>query len=194
MSAPLVLGFDTSGAYCAAALVHGKDVLAAVGEEMARGQAERLIGLLEEVLEGAGRHWSDLDALGVGVGPGNFTGIRIAVSAARGLALGLDIPAVGVSLFDTTQRLSKWAQTAVPAPRDQVYFLDPDKDRTPVLRPRQRLGTTALSTEHSPAEHARAIARIAAERAGPDTPAPKPLYVKTPDAAPARDAPPTILT
>ncbi len=64
---------------------------------MARGQAERLIPLLQQVLNDHGAVWNDLDAIGVGVGPGNFTGIRISVSAARGLALGLGKPAIGVS-------------------------------------------------------------------------------------------------
>ena len=56
---------------------------------MAKGQAERLMGLLEEVLAAQKTTWQDLSAIAVGVGPGNFTGIRIGVSAARGLALGL---------------------------------------------------------------------------------------------------------
>jgi tRNA threonylcarbamoyl adenosine modification protein YeaZ len=81
-------------------LLSGERVLCARAEEMGRGQAERLMPLLEEMLAEAGVGWSDLDRIGVGVGPGNFTGIRISVSAARGLALGLDIPAVGVSGFD----------------------------------------------------------------------------------------------
>jgi tRNA threonylcarbamoyladenosine biosynthesis protein TsaB len=56
--------------------------------------------MLDAVLAEAGKDWRDLTALGVGVGPGNFTGIRLAVAAARGLALGLRIPAVGVSVFE----------------------------------------------------------------------------------------------
>ena len=88
-SDPLVLGFDTSAAHCAAALVRGDEIFASKALQMSRGQAEHLMPLLEEVLASAGVSWSDLDAIGVGIGPGNFTGIRISVSAARGLALGL---------------------------------------------------------------------------------------------------------
>ena len=73
MTTPLVLGFDTSAAYCAAALVRGDTVLGAVGEDMARGQAERLMGLLQDLLAAHQVTWSDLDALAVGTGPGNFT-------------------------------------------------------------------------------------------------------------------------
>ena len=53
--------------------------------------------LLEDVLAEAGIGWRDLAAIGVGTGPGNFTGVRISVAAARGLALGLGIPAIGVT-------------------------------------------------------------------------------------------------
>jgi tRNA threonylcarbamoyladenosine biosynthesis protein TsaB len=67
---------------------------------MARGQSERLVPMLEDLLAEGGVAWRDLDAIGVGIGPGNFTGIRIAVATARGLALGLRVPAVGVTGFD----------------------------------------------------------------------------------------------
>ncbi|MDX5349471.1 MAG: tRNA (adenosine(37)-N6)-threonylcarbamoyltransferase complex dimerization subunit type 1 TsaB, partial [Paracoccaceae bacterium] len=93
----IVLGFDTSAAHCAAALLRGDAVLAHRFEPMAKGQAERLMPMIEEQLAEAGLGFADLAVIGVGVGPGNFTGIRVAVAAARGLALALGIPAVGVS-------------------------------------------------------------------------------------------------
>ena len=121
-SEPLVLGFDTSAAHCAAALVRGDTVLAARAEDMAKGQAERLMPLLEELLFDAGLDWRDLDALGVGTGPGNFTGVRISVAAARGLALGLGIPAVGVSVFEAlAQGAPRPVAVALDARRDEAY-------------------------------------------------------------------------
>ncbi|MEM9972140.1 MAG: tRNA (adenosine(37)-N6)-threonylcarbamoyltransferase complex dimerization subunit type 1 TsaB, partial [Pseudomonadota bacterium] len=78
----------------------GGEIVASRHEDMAKGQAERLIPMLEEVLADVGAAWEELDAIGVGVGPGNFTGVRIAVSAARGLAMGLGVPAVGVTAFE----------------------------------------------------------------------------------------------
>ncbi len=188
-----VLAFDTTAAHCAAALRLNGNVHVRV-EEMARGQAERLMVLLEELLAEHGQTWADLDAIGVGVGPGNFTGIRISVSAARGLALGLGIPAFGVSMFDTTQHLANRAQTAVPAPRDQIYFFDADKMAAPILtQANDTLPAFQVSTDFSAHDHLRAMAELTADRAGPDTPAPKPLYVKAPDAAPPREKPPVIL-
>ena len=97
---PRILAFDTSGPHCAANLFVSEHNWVWRKEEMVRGQAERLFPMLEEVLDEAKLGWGDLDALAVGVGPGNFTGIRIAVSAARGLSLSLGIPAIGVNLFE----------------------------------------------------------------------------------------------
>ena len=99
-ASPRILAFDTSGPHCAAALFAGGRIIAARHAEMGRGQAEQLFPMLEEVLAEDDAGWRDLDALAVGTGPGNFTGIRIAVSAARGLALSLGIPAIGVSRFE----------------------------------------------------------------------------------------------
>lgn len=190
MTAPLILGFDTSGSHCAAALVRGDEVLIAVGEEMARGQAERLMGLLEEVLDGQGVIWADLDALAVGTGPGNFTGIRIGVSAARGLALGLGCPAYGVTGFEARTRIAPEGTTvAIPAPRDMAYVMADGKAQ---LHAAAEISNTA--PHPTTAELARAIAQHAASVWPTKAPAPAPFYVRPPDAAPARDAPPPILS
>lgn len=188
----MILAFDTSSAHVAACLLEGERVLTRV-EEMARGQAERLMPLLEELLAEGGASWADLTRIGVGIGPGNFTGIRISVSAARGLALGLGIPAVGVSLFQTTRHLSNCAQTAVPAPRDQVYLMDHDTMRPPVLAPGMPDSACALSTEHTITAHVEVMARLAAQSPA-DGARPAPLYVRPADAAPGRDVPPVILS
>lgn len=194
-SDPLVLAFDTSAAHCAAALLSGDRVLAQRHEDMGRGQAERLMPLLEEVLQEGGSTWSDLSAIGVGIGPGNFTGIRISVSTARGLSMGLGIPAVGVSLFETTASLGKSTQTAVPAPRDHIYYWDADTMAAPVLTVLTDDTPASLSTDHSVLDHVLCIARTSAARlANRETlPPPAPLYIKPADAAPARDLPPVIL-
>ncbi len=121
-----ILAFDSSGPWCTAALQIGGRIVASRYEEMAKGQAERLMPMLEEVLAEEGAVWEELDAIGVGVGPGNFTGVRIAVSAARGLALGLGIPAVGVSGFDVVRHCLPRDQSRslvlLGAPREQVYW------------------------------------------------------------------------
>lgn len=170
-------------------------------EEMARGQAERLLPLLEELLGAHGKVWSDLAAIGVGTGPGNFTGIRIAVSAARGLALGLGIPAVGISGCEARALLiPDTALAAIPAPRDQVYLCAPaDAAAIPQLMPRIDAQNAAaqmgrrLHAENSAEELAGAIARLAAGRWRTVTGPPAPLYARAADAAPSRDLPPVLL-
>lgn len=121
-----LLAFDTSGPYCAAALMEGDLRRSQAFEPMARGQAEALMPMLEALLRSEGWTWQDLAGLAVGVGPGNFTGIRIGVSAARGLALGLGVPALPLSSFELTRDPTGPAAHAqevvlVPAPRDQAY-------------------------------------------------------------------------
>ena len=124
--AGVVLAFDTSAAHCAAALLSGDRVLAQRTDAMARGQAEHLMPMLAAMLAERGLVWRDLGLLAVGVGPGNFTGIRIGVSAARGLALSLGLPAIGVSNFDVMRAAAVVdAPTQIislAAPRDEVYL------------------------------------------------------------------------
>jgi tRNA threonylcarbamoyl adenosine modification protein YeaZ len=99
-AATQILAFDTSGPWCGAALLIDGRIVAQRHEEMPRGQAERLMPMLDEVMAEGGLGWDDLDVIAVGTGPGNFTGIRVGVAAARGLALGLQRPAIGVSAFE----------------------------------------------------------------------------------------------
>ncbi len=192
-SEPKILAFDTSAAHCAAAVLCGDEIRANRLEEMARGQADRLMDLLEEVLKEAGISWQDLDAIGVGIGPGNFTGIRISVAAARGLALGLNIPAVGVNGFDA--RATDGVLAAVPAPRDQVY-IDAGAPRLTTRQEAEDIARGAGQTLHveaSPKDIAAEIAHHTRARFQADPAAPAPLYIKPADAAPSRDVPPALI-
>ena len=193
----MVLGFDTSAAHCAAALMSGDRIVAHHADSMARGQGEHLIGLLQDLLNEAGLGWRDLTALGVGVGPGNFTGIRISVAAARGLALALRIPAIGVSSFEATalNRSAPFTAT-VTAPRNQLYTQVFSKagPQEPRLIDATDVDTNIPNTPCSPPlELAGQIATIAAQRADAPQPRPAPLYIKAADAAPSRDPVPTFL-
>ena len=194
MPDPIALGFDTSAAHCAAALLRGDRVLGQAAEEMTKGQAERLFPLLEGLLADAGLSWRDLDVIGVGIGPGNFTGIRIAVAAARGLALSLGIPAVGVTATEAAAfGLPRPCRVVLPLRADQVVWQDFDEA---AYSPRQAQadmlppGPAPLMAMIPPAV---AIARIALERRTGPGPRPAPLYLRPADAAPARDPAPLIL-
>lgn len=198
-----VLGFDTSAAHCAAALLLPDGRVLNRLEAMEKGQAERLIPLLEELLAEGGIGWSDLVAIGVGTGPGNFTGVRLSVAAARGLALGLGIPAVGVTRLEALAHgLPRPLLVAEDARRDEAYaqIFHPDCAEPARLLPVAALpqmaqGTgSALNGGLSPAlPLAEAVARIAQERAKDDPPRPAPFYLRGADAAPPADPPPTIL-
>lgn len=220
-----LLAFDTSAAHCAAAVFAQGALQHTVTEPMAKGQAERVLVLCQEVLAQSDLALENIGALGVGVGPGNFTGIRISVSAARGLALALGVPAIPVSTFemlcapDATQTAPR-ELVAVSAPREAAYvqlfsqgrpasepeLIDPTN--VPAHFREQGLCVTGhmaeviaaqLGAQAKPSDisdPAGTIARIAlwkfANGHDLDKP-PAPLYVRAPDAAPARDTPPCIL-
>ena len=114
----LTLAFDTATAVATSALVDGHEVL---GERVSRAQT--LLEDVDALLRQAGAHPSDLDRLAVGLGPGSFTGVRIGLAVARGLALSLELPGAGVS---TLAALGAGAPDALPvidAKRREVFTL-----------------------------------------------------------------------
>src|SRR6478672_11586991 len=89
----MLLAFDTSSAACTAALFDSPGTcIAQTDEIIGRGHAERLVPMIAELL--AGRR---PDSVLIGVGPGSFTGIRVAIAAAQGLAIGWDAELLGMS-------------------------------------------------------------------------------------------------
>jgi tRNA threonylcarbamoyl adenosine modification protein YeaZ len=193
-SKPIILAFDTSAAHCAAALLRGDEILGVAAHDMTRGQAEALMPLLEDLLAEQSLSWSDLSAVAVGIGPGNFTGIRISVSTARGLALALGVPAIGVSTFDSTSYgVSEVSVATVAAPRDQIYVSDPTLDQPPFLQAAPYLTELPILSQPEPAQLVQNMARFASGKLTEHHERPAPLYVRAADAAPSRDLPPKIL-
>ncbi len=105
----IVLAFDTSGTACSVAVAdagHGEPGSApgiapgiAQSREVVRGHAEALMPMVADVMAEAGLRFDALDLIAVTVGPGLFTGLRVGIAAARGLALATGVPCVGVSAF-----------------------------------------------------------------------------------------------
>lgn len=172
---------------------------------MDKGQAERLLPLLEDLLAEAGLGWDDLTRIAVGTGPGNFTGVRIAVAAARGLALGLGIPAIGVTRLEALAHgLPRPLTVIEDARRDEAYVQEfgtatptarlialPDLPQA--LATAFTTGSAAGPDALPPARPlAEAIALIAATRPLPQA-RPAPFYLRGADAAPPADPPPVIL-
>lgn len=205
----IVLGLDTCLNACSVAVVDGGRVLAHRSEVMARGHQERLAPMAQAVMADAGLPFAALGRIGVTVGPGSFTGLRVGVAFAKGLASALGLPAVPVGALEAlaAEGGEGLVAAAIDARRDQVYLQAFDAGR-PLMapdalplgqaaarivelamgRPLTLVGSGApLLADAAPAARvltpegcdARKVAELAAARA----PAPlKPLYLRAPDA------------
>ncbi|WP_181700777.1 tRNA (adenosine(37)-N6)-threonylcarbamoyltransferase complex dimerization subunit type 1 TsaB [Chthonobacter albigriseus] len=122
----LVLALDTALSQTSVALCDGGRVDAARSEPMERGHSERLFALVDAVLREAGLAIGDVDRFAVGIGPGSFTGIRVAIAAARGFALATGKPVVGVDTLTAlaaslAEKPNGPVLAAVDARRGEVY-------------------------------------------------------------------------
>ena len=192
----LTLAFDTATEVATSALVDDGEVL---GERLSRAQT--LLEDVDALLRRGGAHPSDLGALAVGIGPGSFTGVRIGLAAARGLAVALDLPGAGVSTLDALAAGAPGAVPVIDARRREIFALVDGEPR--VLDPadlRVAAGTVCIGNgavryralleekgaivppdgdeRHLP--RARFHARLAGEL-GP-VEAIEPLYLRVPDA------------
>jgi tRNA threonylcarbamoyladenosine biosynthesis protein TsaB len=107
----IVLAIDTCLAACQAALVDGSRTVAAMREPMMRGHQERLAPMVRDLMAQAKAPFGVLDRIGVTVGPGSFTGLRVGLAFAKGLGLALGRPCIGVG---TLQALALDAEPRGP--------------------------------------------------------------------------------
>jgi tRNA threonylcarbamoyladenosine biosynthesis protein TsaB len=114
----LTLAFDTATSAATTALVRDGEVL---GEAVSR--AVRVLEDADELLRAGGVERSELTEIVVGTGPGSFTGMRLGLAAARGLALALDLPVAGVSTLDALAAGAPGAVPVVDAGRREVFAL-----------------------------------------------------------------------
>lgn len=206
----IVLAIDTAGVDCSAAVYDGANgrLLAERTEMIGRGHAERLMATIDAALEAAGLPLSKVERIAVTVGPGSFTGIRVGVAAARGLALSLGIEAVGVStlavLAGMAEETGRPVLAAIDAKRAEVYVQPFSATRQPLAEPEmvsldrfrdvaasdqwQLVGSAAALLVDPEAETDKdrfaisVIARLGAEAKAVGKP--KPLYLRGPDAKP----------
>jgi tRNA threonylcarbamoyladenosine biosynthesis protein TsaB len=191
----LILAFDTATDLATSALVDDGEVL---GE-----RASRAVTLLEDVdalLRQAGARTGDLQGLAVGTGPGSFTGLRVGLATARGLALSLGLPVAGVSTLDALAAGAPGALPVIDARRGEVFVL---QDEPRVLAPqdlqfdagtlcvgdgavRYRAALEAKGAEIPPDRDERHLprARFHAQLARDFGPAElvEPMYLRVPDA------------
>jgi tRNA threonylcarbamoyladenosine biosynthesis protein TsaB len=124
----LVLGLDTCLNACSVAVLDGDRVLAHASETMARGHQERLAPMAQAVMAAAHLPFASLERIGATVGPGSFTGLRVGVAFAKGLASALAIPAVGVGALEALAAEAAQSQkgglvaAVIDARRDQLYL------------------------------------------------------------------------
>lgn len=117
------LVIDTALGLCTVAAFDDTGLLAVRSEAMTRGHQERLGGFLRDVADRAGG-FSAFDRIGVTVGPGSFTGLRVGLAFAQGLGAALDRPVVGISALDALRASAPEASLTaalIDARRGQVY-------------------------------------------------------------------------
>jgi tRNA threonylcarbamoyladenosine biosynthesis protein TsaB len=202
-----VLAIDTCLDACQAALLDDDRVVFARSEPMHRGHQERLAPMLAEAMETSGAAFADLDRIGVTVGPGSFTGLRVGIAFAKGLAIALGVPCVGVGVLQSLAASVEGEGrivAAIDARREQVYLQAFENGR-PVAEPTAELlsdlgpltgpiqtvvGTGApLIAGVAPgasllplaAPDPVAVARLALA-IDPATAPPRPIYLRPPDA------------
>ena len=157
-----LLVIDTATEACSVALLSDGQVFNRF-ELCPQQHSQRLLPMVDEVLKEAGMAVADLDYLGFGQGPGSFTGVRIATGMLQGLALGADLPVVGVSTLAAMAQQSVETQgsdqvvVAIDARMDEVYWgcyrneqgLVKLVGEEQVLPPEQAVGQLTLSSYHT---------------------------------------------
>lgn len=133
----LLLSLDTASTTLSLSLFENEKVLAKFDETMIRGQAERLIPEIQNLFFKAGREVKELSAVAVGVGPGSFTGVRVALATARGFGLALNVPVLGVSSLEAyAYGAGEDVFVALDTKRGDFYVAGFDKDLNEVFSPR----------------------------------------------------------
>jgi len=197
----VIIGIDGASSDLSIALVEPSgELVAEVAWTTAHRQSAELLPHLAGLMGANARRWSDVTALAIGIGPGSFTGLRVAMALAKGLAYSLDRPIVGVPSLNAWLDAEPTATAAVArAGAREVYWLD----RTapgPVILDREALHTGlggavivapadvaaafGLDGVRQPRAGAaigrRAAARLAADPGGDDLETLQPIYLRPP--------------
>lgn len=190
----LILAFDATAGACAAALVdHGK-VIAAQSETMEKGHAERLFPMIREMI--GAQPLTQIEVIAVCTGPGNFTGARIGVAAARGLALSMGVPSIGVDRFECAAAGD--ACIVIPGRGVSVHAAICERGVISQSVTIDRADVAGFAAGRDIVEvdevDLTSLARVAAVKlAKGDAPRPAPRYLRPVNAALPAEAPPPLL-
>ncbi len=157
----LILAIDTALDACAAGVLdtEAASLIAQESLPMKRGHAEALMPLIARVMKASGIAFSGLDRIAVTTGPGSFTGLRVGLSAARGIALAADRPVVGVTTLTAyaapvvSQNAEHPVISAIDARHDHVYFQAVSGNGSSLVRPRVAPIAEALDASRFGAAH-----------------------------------------
>jgi tRNA threonylcarbamoyladenosine biosynthesis protein TsaB len=157
----LILAIDTALDACAAGVLDtdAARLIAQESQPMKRGHAEALMPLIGRVIRQAGIAFAALDRIAVTTGPGSFTGLRVGLSAARGIGLAADKPVVGLSTLTAYaapvvgQNAAQPVISAIDARHDHVYFQVVSGDGGSLIRPRVAAIEEALNAIRFGAPH-----------------------------------------
>ena len=182
----LILAINTAEAACDVALIRDGVVAAEKRETMARGQDGRLPLLVDEVLAEAGTELAALDRIAIVTGPGSFTGIRIGVAFARGLALALDIPAIGLTSLEAglAPEIIGPAKAALPAqkrPPDRTWWTQELQQGLGVMPVIEENEANLSLRDLEEATPRAAWAGLKATSLDPQTHSPIPVYARAPE-------------
>jgi tRNA threonylcarbamoyladenosine biosynthesis protein TsaB len=157
----LILAIDTALDACAAGVLDTNvgALIAQESQAMKRGHAEALMPLIGRVIREAGIGFAALDRIAVTTGPGSFTGLRVGLSAARGIGLAANKPVVGLSTLTAYaapvvgQNAAQPVVSAIDARHDHVYFQVVSGDGGSLMRPRVAPVEEALGAAQFGAAH-----------------------------------------
>lgn len=211
-----LLAIDTASEACSVGVADGSRMVVR-SEVLGRGHAERLMGMVAEALDEAGLARREIDRIAVTVGPGSFTGLRVGIAAARGLALVTGCPAVGIGTLAVHAAEAREQIGPVPvlaviaAGRGEIYAQFFDEDGTPQdsaeIGPAERFARRMGANTMIAGSGAKALAEVLGDEAVARTvhddtspsisalcrlaaaaplprEAPRPLYIRPPDAKP----------
>jgi tRNA threonylcarbamoyladenosine biosynthesis protein TsaB len=187
----LILAIDTALDACAAAVLDttANKLIAQESQAMKRGHAEALMPLIARVMKASGVAFAALDRIAATTGPGSFTGLRVGLSAARGIALAANKQVVGVTTLTAyaapvvSENGEHPVLSAIDARHDHVYFQVVGGDGSSLISPKVAPITEALEAQRFGTPHLVGnAAKILAERWPADAPPPFKI-----DAQPAPD-------